>query len=144
MRIDGEWYACDDGVVRPVIRGGISNAFGLWEAIPLLLDTGADCTVISSGIVDLLGFDVTKDGPPLGGVGGRVASIKIQTQIRLPYDRDLMAIFRGSYSATKDPEMLDMSVLGRDITNLFSVIVDRPGNVVALIRPRHRYVVHSS
>jgi hypothetical protein len=34
-----------------------------------------------------------------------------------------------------------MSVLGRDITGLFAVIVDQPGNVVCLLRQRHRYMI---
>ena len=49
--------------------------------------------------------------------------------------------FRGQFTAVTDPETLDMSVLGRNITSLFAVIVDRPGDVVCLIGQRHRYVV---
>jgi hypothetical protein len=36
-------------------------------------------------------------------------------------------------------EALDISVLGRDISGLFSVIVDQPNRVVCLLGPRHRY-----
>jgi hypothetical protein len=138
MRIDGEWYACDDGVVRPIIRGHILNAAGSWEPLLLLLDTGADCTVISAGVAAVLGFELGARGRTLGGVA---PSAEIQTQIRLPYDGDRMAVFRGNYSAITVPELLDMSVLGRDITDQFAVIADRPNNVVALIRPPHRYSV---
>jgi hypothetical protein len=35
-----------------------------------------------------------------------------------------------------------MSVLGRDITNLFAVIVDRPRDFVGLLGQRHQYVIH--
>lgn len=56
MRIDGEWYQCDDGIVRPVVRGEIRNANGNWEPAPFLVDTGADCTVFSAAILDVLGF----------------------------------------------------------------------------------------
>ncbi len=34
-----------------------------------------------------------------------------------------------------------MSVLGRDITDLFAAIVDRPGNVVCLLGQNHRYKI---
>jgi len=34
-----------------------------------------------------------------------------------------------------------MSVLGRDILDLFAVIVDRPGDVVCLVGQRHRYQI---
>jgi hypothetical protein len=36
-----------------------------------------------------------------------------------------------------------MSVLGRDITNLFGVIVDRPGDVVCLVGQGHRYLIET-
>ena len=36
-------------------------------------------------------------------------------------------------------EQLEMSVLGRDITDLFALIVDRPRDLVCLIGQRHSY-----
>jgi hypothetical protein len=39
-------------------------------------------------------------------------------------------IFRGQFGAMTQNEALDISVLGRDITNVFAVIADRRGNVV--------------
>jgi hypothetical protein len=50
-------------------------------------------------------------------------------------------VFRGSFAAFTALESLDMSVLGRDITNLFAVIVDRPRNLVCLLGQRHRYTI---
>jgi len=38
-------------------------------------------------------------------------------------------------------DALDINVLGRDITGLFSVIVDQPGDVVCLLGQRHRYTI---
>jgi len=40
-----------------------------------------------------------------------------------------------------DPASLDMSVLGRDILNLFAVIVDRPQDVVCLLTQDHVYEI---
>jgi len=31
MRINGEWYLCDDDIVRPVIRGEVMNVSGFWR-----------------------------------------------------------------------------------------------------------------
>jgi hypothetical protein len=50
-------------------------------------------------------------------------------------------VFRGQYAAVTELEALDMSVLGRDITGLFSLIVDQPGNVICLLRQGHRYII---
>ena len=47
MQINGEWLICDDGIVRPVVRGEILAANGSWVPVPFLLDTGADRTVFS-------------------------------------------------------------------------------------------------
>ena len=39
-------------------------------------------------------------------------------------------------------EALDMSVLGRDLLEMFAVIVDRRADVVAIIGGQHRYTIH--
>jgi hypothetical protein len=49
--------------------------------------------------------------------------------------------FRGHYAAITEQEALDINVLGREITGLFAVIVDRPGQVVALLGQRHQYII---
>lgn len=36
-----------------------------------------------------------------------------------------------------------MSVLGRDVTNLFALIVDRPGDLVCLLAKQHSYVIQT-
>lgn len=59
MRIDGGWYACDDGILRPVIRGEILAANGFWEPALFLVDTGADRTVFSAAILEVLDFPPT-------------------------------------------------------------------------------------
>lgn len=143
MRINGQWFECDDGFVRPVVRGEILNADGRWEPAVFLVDTGADCTVFSAAILDVLGFDATAAEERLGGVGGVVESVRISTQIRLPRDDGGTAIFRGEYAAFTQLEALDMSVLGRDIMEMFAVLVDRSGDVVTLIRQPHRYAIET-
>jgi hypothetical protein len=42
MRIDGQWLICDDGAVRPVVRGEVQGANGAWLTVEFLVDTGAD------------------------------------------------------------------------------------------------------
>jgi len=55
MRISGQWYECDDGGLRPIVRGEILNADGNWEPTLFLVDTGADCTVFCAATFDVLG-----------------------------------------------------------------------------------------
>jgi hypothetical protein len=48
----------------------------------------------------------------------------IETRIRLTRENSGKVMFRGQYAAITTVEALDMSVLGRDVTNLFAVIID--------------------
>lgn len=50
-------------------------------------------------------------------------------------------LFRGQFAAVTDLEALDLSVLGRDITGLFAVVVDQPGNLVSLLAQQHRCAI---
>lgn len=84
MRISGEWFECDDGYVRPVVRGAILNIRGGWEPAPFLVDTGADCSVLSAAILEVLGLDTSPSAERLGGVGGIAPSVRITTVLRFP------------------------------------------------------------
>jgi hypothetical protein len=120
-----------------------SREFGTTEVI-FLVDTGADCTVFSAAVLDALGFNSAPASRMLGGVGGTTESVEIATQIQFLRNDQANVVFRGQFGAMTHMEALDISVLGRDIMNLFAVIVDRAGNVVALIRPPHRYTVQTT
>jgi hypothetical protein len=78
----------------------------------------------------------------LSGLGGMVRPVIVETQMRFRREaRRGTVILRGQYAAVTEREALDMSVLGRDITGLFAVIVDQPGNVVCLLGQQHRYII---
>lgn len=139
MRINGEWLLCDDGIVRPVIRGEILAGNGSWQRAEFLVDTGADRTVLSAPILTALGLQPLATQEGIGGLGGRVHSVVVETQIRFTHEVLSKVSFRGRYAAVTELEALDMSVLGRDITGLFAVIVDQPSEVVCLLGQRHRY-----
>jgi hypothetical protein len=143
MQIPGEWYPCPDGVERPVILGEVRARDGSWLRAPLLLDTGADCTVFTEALLSLLELESLPADERLGGLGGAVDTVIVQTEIRLARDASGPAVFHGRYAAVTEPGALDMSVLGRDITGLFAVIVDRPSNVVCMVGQRHTYQIVS-
>ena len=144
MQINGEWSLGDEDIVRPVIRGEILAGNGSWVKAPFLVDTGADRTVFSAAILAYLRLQPLATQERLGGVGGLADSVVVETQIRFTREMRGKVVFRGQYAAVTQLEALDISVLGRDITGLFAVIVDRPGNVVCLLRQRHRYAIEQS
>jgi len=141
MRIDGQWLVCDDGVRRPVISGEIRAADGSWEKSEFLVDTGADRTVFSAATLARLALQPLAMQEGIGGLGGMADAVSVATQIRLTHEDAGKVVFRGQYAAVIELEALDISVLRRDITDLFAVIVDRPRDVVCLVGQRHRYTI---
>jgi predicted aspartyl protease len=141
MRIEGKWLLCDDGVERPVISGEIFGVDGSWESTQFLVDTGADRTVFSAATHAKLGLLPLATQDAVGGLGGVAESVVVETQIRLTRETGSSVLFRGQYAAVTQIDALDIDVLGRDITGLFAVVVDQPGNVVSLLGQRHRYTI---
>ena len=144
MRIDGEWFVGDDGIARPVVPGEVLAADQSWMPAPFLLDTGADRTVLNAAMLRLLGFALEPSPDRIGGLGGLVSSVSIETSIRLTHEGGGQVLLRGRFAAVTDLEALDVCVLGRDVTGLFAVIVDRPASIVCLLRERHQYAIRQT
>jgi hypothetical protein len=80
-------------------------------------------------------------GARLEGVGGSATSVVVETQIRMAQETGQTVLFKGHFAAFTDPAALDISVLGRDISNMFALIVDRPQDVVCLLGRGHQYKI---
>lgn len=104
MRIDGEWYLCDDGIERPVIRGQTLASDGSWMRTLFLLDTGADCTVLNAAILAAIGGKPGTMRGRLGGLGGVADSVAVDAQIQLTRDEGKAVVFRGQYAAVNNLE----------------------------------------
>jgi hypothetical protein len=141
MLLNGVWYLCDDGIVRPVIHGEIQKADGSWMPAFFLMDTAADRTAFSADVLAALGLQLLAPPHELGGVGGVADTVVVEAQIQFARENGGKAVFRGHFAAFTELEALDMSVLGRDITNLFALIVDRPRDVACLLGQRHQYII---
>ena len=141
MLINGTWHVCDDGIIRPVMRGEIQARDGSWVKAPLLLDTDVDRTVLSADILQALRFQPVVAENQLGGVGGVVPATVIETRMRLTRENNGKVMFRGQYAAVTAAEAFDMSVLGRDVTNLFTIIVDWPQRLICLLGQQHQYMI---
>jgi hypothetical protein len=141
MRIDGQWLWCDDGIMRPVISGEILAGNGSWEKSEFLVDTGAYRAVLSAAILAKLGLQPLPIQEGISGLGGMATSVIVETQLRLTREDSGKVVFRGQYAAVTELEAFDISILGRYITCLFAVIVDRLHDVVCLLGQRHRYTI---
>ena len=80
-------------------------------------------------------------GERIGGIGGTADSVAVSTQLRFTRADLIKVLFRGAYLACTDPQSLDMSVLGRDILEMFAVVVDYTGDTVCLLGGQHGYSI---
>jgi len=146
MRINGEWLVCDDGIIRPVLQGFVQLADGSWKGLVLLLDGGADRTVLSADFLNPLQPLAMEEAEitSLAGVGGIAESITVETAISFMKDDGRRVAVRGPLSVFTEMGSADLSVLGRDVTNNFSVIYDYPSRTVTLLAAPHSYEVKSS
>lgn len=120
------------------------QATGCGYLAEFLVDTGADCTVISALTWVALRLPPAVAQARLGGVGGVADSIVVETQIRFSRETGSKVLFRGHYAAFSRVESLDMCVLGRDVTDLLAVVVARPRDVVCLLGQRHQFTIEQS
>jgi hypothetical protein len=143
MHVNGEWLVCEDGVIRPIVLGLIRAADGQMIQITFLLDAGADRTVFSVDFLSLLAPPRSSEAEQilLAGIGGRVSSITVDTVIGFTRDDGKVAAVRGPFTVFTESESAEMSVLGRDVTNNFSVIYDYPNRAVALLSRPHYYEI---
>jgi hypothetical protein len=143
MLVNGEWLFCQDGVIRPTVTGLVRVPNEQLVEVPFLLDAGADRTVLSLDFLSLLAPLQSSEAEQihLAGVGGRVSSITIDTAIGFTRDDGKVVTVRGPFAVFTEGESAELSVLGRDVTNNFSVIYDYPNRAVALLSPPHYYEI---
>jgi hypothetical protein len=143
MRIAGEWFACDDGVIRPVVRIYATAENDERERDRFLVDSGSDRTVLSAHFVGRL--RVSGDSPPAGfglqGIGGGAGFVVVRTVLEFARDDGVPATVNGEFAAFTDPRATDLSILGRDVLDLLDVILSRRRDEVLLLAPAHQYYV---
>lgn len=142
MLISGEWFLFSDDIFRPVVRGEVLSGVDSWIPVPFLLDTGADRTVLTAATLFRLALPSLEPNETIGGLGGVVDSITVETRIQFIRETGGPVSFRGRFAAVTDASVLDISVLGRDITDNFALIVDRPQGAVHLLSQRHSYSIN--
>lgn len=143
MRVDGEWFADEYGILRPTVRAHVHGMDGIVERERFLVDTGADRTVFSANFFEQL--RLSGDLPPAGlgllGIAGGAEFVIVRTILELKRDDGRPAIIRGEFAAFTDPDATDLSILGRDVLDNFRLIISRIDDEVLLLAPNHHYRV---
>ena len=114
---------------------------GIWRPLEFLVDTGADRTLLTAQVLAASGLSAVVSDRAVGGIGGMVDTVVVNTQFRIARDDGLYAYFRGQFAACTQMEALDISVLGRDILDMFALVADRRSDVVAILGGNHRYSI---
>ena len=143
MLIRGAWWVCSDGTPRPTIPTDVMDSHGLALHRQFLVDTGADSTVFSAALLGDLGLPTSPSptGVSFQGIGGATPVVVVNAVLEFARDDGGTARVRGQFAAFTDSRATDMSVLGRDVLELFDVILSRRNNEVLLIAPNHTYTV---
>jgi hypothetical protein len=144
MLIRGSWFVCSDGTARPTIPIDVLDVQGARVNRRFLVDSGADSTVFSAALLADLGLPTmpAPGGVTFQGVGGTTAVVVVSTVLELLREDGGTANIRGQYAAFTNPQATDMSVLGRDILDLFDVVLSRRRNEVLLCNQNHVYVIN--
>jgi hypothetical protein len=146
MVITGEWRLCDAGIIRPVVYAKVLAADSAFHVEVFLVDGGADRSVFSADLLRKLQFspDHPDSGAALKGVGGDSPFVLVNTALEFTKEEGGSARVRGQYAAFTDPTATDLSILGRDVLDIFDVIMSRRRNEVLLLAGDHRYRVDRS
>jgi hypothetical protein len=143
MLVVGEWRVCDDGITRPTVAAKLQAADGSFQIEFMLVDSGADRTVLSAASLAKSGFAGTPppSGVALQGIGGSNSHVLIKSVLEFTRDDGGPVHVGGEFAAFTDPAATDLSILGRDVLNHFDVILSRRRNEVLLLAPKHQYRV---
>lgn len=143
MQINGNWRLFADNVLRPCVHLRVRLSENYWQEFPFLLDSGADDTVLSADLLELVSHleNQTATKIPLEGIGGAVDTILIETVLGFIKDDGTTFEYPGRFSVFTEISSSDISMLGRDVTDQFKVIYDRPDSAVLLLSPPHRYEI---
>jgi Retroviral aspartyl protease len=145
MQIVGHWWQGDDGVTRPVVEINVSGSDGKLHSDRFLIDSGADCTALSSALMDRLQLPARQPDANqlLLGIGGSRRHRWVNAALEFLDDTGRVIRVRGEVAGFIDSAASEMSILGRDILNNFDVILSRRRADVLLLAPNHKYQVVS-
>ena len=140
MVIAGSWQLCDDGLTRPILRASIRASDGTLIADDFLIDSGADRTVFSAALMARLQLPTRnlEAGTALCGVGGQTDSVLVSATVPFLTQAGHPVRIHGEFAAFTDPTATDLSILGRDILDLFDLIISRRQNEILMIAANQR------
>ncbi len=144
MRIEGRWLLGSDGVERPVVDGYISGSDGIQLPLSFLIDTGADLSILAPDVAQQLsGVDqpVLTSGTATG-IGGSLPMYELAVDLLLPTKSGQRVRIHGPLPILLEPGSLELSVIGRDVLDQFTVVYSRSQDLILLLTPPDHVTLH--
>lgn len=135
MRIDGRWLSFPDGVERPVIDVHLLLPGGQQAALSLVIDTGADFTVLAHTVAQQLASYVqpVPFGQAAIGVGGTTPMLSLSVDLVFTSTSGQQARLSGPIPVLSSQSALEFSVLGRNAIDFFELVYSRQRGIIALL-----------
>lgn len=142
MIIPGLWQRrAEDGPLRPVVKTALLTPGGVAIERYMLVDLGADRTMLTRQTLDSLGGPVAGSELAVGGIGGLAGAVMVEATLYLYRDDGELAGVGGPFAAFLAPDANDEDLLGRDVLNNFDVVACYRRREVLLLAPPHAAAV---
>ena len=146
MQIAGTWAKCPDGTTRPMVAVEIVKGDGsLWSEY-FLVDSGADATVFNCGVFPKLNLPIAPSPPGynlVGITGSSGGFVHVDTSLQFTTTDGGKVRVNGQFAAFTQPIGYTYSILGREVLNLFDVILSWPRKEVWFLAPNHGHQITS-
>lgn len=143
MLLSGSWLLFPGLGLVPVVRLDVAQRDGTWQFVPFLIDSGAETTVVTPLVFRTMQFLSQPTQAHVAGVAGAVPALNVETRLRVRVGEEERFVFQIAVRMIQSEDAVDVCLLGRDVLNHFSLIIDRPQESVLLLRGPHRYRVES-
>jgi hypothetical protein len=135
MRIDGRWLRCTDGIERPVVDVHLVLPTRQLAALPMLVDTGADFTILAYAVGQSLSayLQTTPVNTTAQGIGGQIPTHMLNVRLLFTSMGGRQVMLNGPIPTFATPANPDFSVLGRDVLDRFELVYSRTRAIIALL-----------
>lgn len=144
MRIDGQWEPVAGGHHQPTLVVFVRSSTGGWVDCTFLIDTGADNSVLTAELVRELQLPTQPPKHSLGGVGGKAPTVQVKPTFQFVRDDGGRVTLNVECFALTELGALGEPILGRDVLNLFTLVLDPSAEQVCLLHGSHRYIIQET
>jgi hypothetical protein len=143
MRIEGRWLLCSDGIERPVIDVHLVLPTRQVAALPMLLDTGADFTILAYAAGQSLAtyLQPTPASTTAQGIGGQFPTQMLNVGLLFTGTDGRQVMLNGPIPTLAAPANPDLSVLGRDVLDRFELVYSRTRSSITLLTPPDSFTI---